>query len=106
MTVSGTLGLVESNLSLLDSILKLVTSAQKSSYVTCDFVTSTFIHACSSSSCLHKTQIRRECHICALLKISVGKPSPCLLSFLYASNNRKRVHTADNFGNHALLLSY
>ena len=35
---------------------------------------------------------------------SVGKQSPCLLSFLITSYDRERVRAAHKFGNHRLLL--
>ena len=38
--------------------------------------------------------------------ISVGKQSPCMLSFVYMSYERARVRTAHNFGNRVLLFSY
>ena len=37
---------------------------------------------------------------------TVGKQSPCTLSFVYTSYVRARVRTIHNFGNRALLFSY
>ena len=37
---------------------------------------------------------------------SIGKQSPCLLSFVYTSYNREHDRTAHNVRNHALLFSY
>ena len=41
-----------------------------------------------------------------VVEYSVGKQSPCMLSFVYTSYDRAGVRTVFNFGNRALLFSY
>ena len=41
-----------------------------------------------------------------IIFISVGKQSPCLLSFVYTSYNRYGIRAAPKFGKHPSLFSY
>ena len=56
-----------------------------------------------------ENNIYQKTHLCrnsVLSNISVGKQSPCLLSFVYASYIRYGVRAAPKFGKYASLFSF